>query len=1162
MRSILLILSLLILIGGHLSPARAAAGTFLLKPRDLRLTNIRILAERVHSASETEIEFTTDVQNTDSGKYSDISIYIVRSNAVPTMKIPDAGMTFASLPEFGTAVGGTGNSFIVVVPNEDVGAARVQILNGQLLEVTANEEIIYGAPVAFVDKATDSAFTSVLSQLGLTVLVFSNSTPILNELTKGYLLLADPAPGAYRPIVPGESGFAVPHLAQHIPFEVDSVLEVEGKVHVIGKKRDLLQIVKSGTFIADTKNAYKSLLDPYNPTVENTYTEVEQKERDLLAAEVRLEDPYDGRLADLLGLKAIPVRFNELLISDHLRLSGEILLRSSGLQFEVAFRDFALKKATARIDAGLVANMVIETVETRYLKAERTLQKEVELVHLPLPPVPINIAGIPMSMGATFTVRVGAEATAPGGLSIPVQSSMLVGAEIGYDNGQTFAAPIKEFVQPHVSDPTVFQAVEASARAWAEVTFALTFGDGFELLTVGPALTVRAEGSFTARPLANPWWELDLTGELLGEFNLNLFTMKVTGVEKSFHRETFLQKRAQGPLIPQTGSPLARQNVAVKSLRPIAGKDTRWAVAFQPKPGQGSYGEGFVLPLPGGDIFIGNSGAFHSCLGRFTAEGEVVWMQSWASLIKTVDAVQLADGRILLLGMSHPNWFLAYYDGNGKRQSVYSFTSDNMTVTDLAATHNAIGEPEYYISGFINRGGVTQSDPVLIKVNAANELVWSKSFDLAGDDEVSSVDVLKDGNILLVGRTATSALGTVKASPNGLLLKINPQGEILWSRNVESRWGMELKSAAEMADGSLVVAGSNGDLVWDYYPSVLVAKFTPDGELVNHVLLGEDPDETDELPDAGDTPYDTATEIVAGKDGLYITGISNVGARGAAFVASLTEELGVQWWSAFDGPNWDGFQDLAVTDEGLAVMGGSDSVLPFGTGGEHAAVLFKYPWEGMLRVHPDTSAKTAYLHPRIFLSSEHDHFFVLDDSTPGQSKVVRTASVPFVVNNLVITRRGEIPIGSAVTPAYARLEKIDPSLVDGFNEWVAYHQLKGPGASAIADLDGDKRSNNEEFFFGTNPFRKDRSPELSVMADRSETGTTITINVPYAHLDHHTFALYSASDVNGKFGPKSEFSTKILVPAEPGSLGLLQLQTTIDSESRKFFSIGMNSGAQ
>src|SRR5687767_11500134 len=118
---------------------RAASGTFLIKPSDLRLTNIRILAERP-MGDRTEIEFTTDIQNLDSGRFADVTVFVVTSNAAPSLIVTDSMLQFASLAPMAT-VSDDANSLIITVANLDVTSTRAQILNGSILDYNAMEEL-------------------------------------------------------------------------------------------------------------------------------------------------------------------------------------------------------------------------------------------------------------------------------------------------------------------------------------------------------------------------------------------------------------------------------------------------------------------------------------------------------------------------------------------------------------------------------------------------------------------------------------------------------------------------------------------------------------------------------------------------------------------------------------------------------------------------------------------------------------------------------------------------------------------------------------------------------------------------------------------------------------------------------------------------------------
>jgi hypothetical protein len=1140
--------------------AHPTSSTFLRNPSDLRMINIRILAERP-MGDRTEIEFTADFQNLDTGRFADVTVMLVSSNAAPSLITVDGMLQFPTVAESATVTGDSANSLIVTVANSDLTSTRAAILAGTILEFTAMEEMVFAAPARYIDAPTDDGYTStIIAPLGGYTLVFSNNIALVQSLSKGDLLLADPGPGGYRPKVP--TGFAQPHLAQYIPFEVDSVAVVGERTHVNGNKRTITEIMKSGTFVGDTATAYGGGRDPYNPPVENTYSDEEQAARDVQAVVERENDPNSDKLADLAGLNAVPIRFNQVRIGEAIDLSGEVLLRSSGLKFQITMRDFEFTRAVAHIDAGLVANMVLETVSSNNNVSVPIFEKEKRLVFVPLPPVPITIAGLPMTLGGNFSLTVGAEVMAPGGISIPIQSAIIVGAEVGWDNGQTLAAPVAQFVRPQISDPRLFEAVEVSARAWAEARFELTFGDALQIVSTGPSLAVRAEGKFTANPFANPWWTMKMNGELLGAFNLNLLTFNVVGAEASFYKATFYTNDAGGPFIASPPLPKTIKRFAVtaatKSFEPVVGSESRWAVAFQPKPGQGSYSHGGIAPLAGGDIFTFGSNALMTFFARWAPDGTLVWLQNFPSLIRTVAGTQLRDGRIALLGKSGLDWFVAFYDADGNQLSFKRYNIGNsVDVTDMAVSYTAAGEANLIVVGYKNQTIVTDSDPFIIKLDANGEVLWSRIFELPGDDEFFGVTALRDGGYVVGGRTSADAVTDprMNGGRNGFLTKVSSDGDLVWSQAIESRWSMVLNDVVESADGTLFATGANGDLVWNYYPSIVLAKFGADGELIDHVLLGEDPDEEDMLPLSGDTPYDAATEIVWSEDGLYIVGKTGLGHGTAGFVAALTEELGVRWFSSFDGPRADAIEDIQITHEGLTLMGWSDSIMPFGTGGEHSLMLMRYPFEGILRLHPDTGVQTAYLQPRTFLSSQDLHFMVVDNSNPQQPVFMRTTPVSGSFNALVKNESlTEVPIGVRVTPTLARLDRIEPTLITAMDDWEAYHQIPTDGRGALADADRDGRPNAEEFFFGTNPHKIDASPVPELRLEQS--GATTTAVLRYQRPPWATFPLLlqGATDLNSPFAPITDH---VSVDGELGGGLYGEVRHELGGQNTMFYRVGI-----
>jgi hypothetical protein len=1138
-------------------PYRAplAAATYLPKPLDVMLQNIRILEERLVGGSETELEFTGDLLNTDSGRYFDLSLNVDRAVLPATASVVDAQLNYATLAEMGTALAGAADTLVIRVANADLDAVRQMILTGQILQVTAFEEQVYLGPTKFIDQPTDDAFEGTsFNLLGELVLIFGTETDLIAALGHGDILIADTATGGYRPKQPPPTEqFAVPYLSQQIPFEVASVSIVGDKVHVAGHKRDLNQILKSGTFLASDENFNGGGRDLLDPPVENTYTEEEKEDRATQAYAIAEQDPKDSGLADLAGLNAIPWHFNEVEITEHLRLSGQVLLRSSGLRIQVSFREFALKRASIGIDAGIVASLLLETTGTNNNTSVALLDKQMELADIPLPGIPFTVAGVPCAVSPKFVLSVGAEANAPGGLSIPLETSITVGSEIGWADGQTFSNPIKEFAAPHVSDPTVFDAVALSAKAWVEARLEIDLSVAGGLARSGPSLAIRAEAAFAVAPLNDPWWTLDAGADLVGRFDLDLLGFNVAGVETTEHIATFFHRDAQGPLIQAPlFTPAGAGSGTPVDIGAKSGKNVRWGLAFAPANTTWSYSKGFVTPLSGGGYFVGGSSAIPGFLGVVSADGVAQWMQTFPTGAKPVDGVQLADGSVMVAGYSGLNWWLAKYDSAGNRIWVKSHVM-SADLRGFAVGTAANGTPEFYLAGYQSLVIVTQSDPVVLKLDQDGNLVWAKVYTLNGDDEVNCIKVLADGNLLLAGRTG-SKVGThflIGASRNGLVMKIAPSGDRLWSTAVPGRWGMDFYDVAEGPDGSIYAVGQHNDIVVNYYPSILVAKFSPEGELIHHVLIGEDPDWIDELPDGGDTPYDSAAHVAWAADRLIVVGTTGLGGTTTAWAASMTDELGVNWFSVFDGPGASAFDDVAFTEDGIVAMGWMDDPWPTKFTNRTPACLVSLPWEGMMRFHPETGAQSRYLQPHVYLSSSQTDFIGTTTDDLGRVTPVYTAPVPFVISNTVPVAGANVSAGVFTTVVTARLERIEPSILDSYDEWTAYHQLSGTNALPTDDIDQDGAANLWEYFSGTDPLQSNTNSPVGLAIQYDVATGTVVIDFPRSRAAaNQVFNLQYSLDLNSWLPAAN---TALQVVGSDELLDWLKLTLPVPDPNHAFF---------
>jgi hypothetical protein len=489
-------------------------------------------------------------------------------------------------------------------------------------------------------------------------------------------------------------------------------------------------------------------------------------------------------------------------------------------------------------------------------------------------------------------------------------------------------------------------------------------------------------------------------------------------------------------------------------------------------------------------------------VARLNARGDFVWGRNLSISANPQHGVVLPDESFTLVGTRFSELWIANFSGDGNRNWWVTLApTGGLTIRSLVLGASAQGQPEYYVVGHVQRGLVTRSDPEVIKLDAAGQVLWAQSYDLSGtDDEAHGAVLTADGNLVLSGTTGHPVAPPAFGTPNSenilkdncaLLMKVSgSDGSLIWARNYPSQWGLDFYRVVEAPDGTLFAAGSAGRIVTQTRPCKLFARFNPDGTLIDHVTVGEDADWPDELPNGGNTPYDAVQDLIWTPEGLFACGVTGLGTGTAGWVIGLTDELGVRFFSVFDGPNADEMLRLVDASDGLAVLGNTYSAYPWGAGRLQVPVLLKLPWEGIMRFHPDSMLNSLYLQPRVYKSSADLQFMVFSTlSNPGvppQSFSSSFGTVPFVANAVAVSPGGALPALTVLSNflTYA-IEAVSYDHVTDYATWAAYHQLSADDADPTADSDGDGLANYLEAYFGRDPFRAESAPLLSITAGQT-----------------------------------------------------------------------------
>ena len=950
---------------------------------ELVLSNYHIVRFDPVGDDRVELELTADVVNLDTGTWS--SAGASWESPFEILEVVDGSLSFGPIAPLGTT------------PADDTLVARFPVaaadrfvdllLAGELgLEVDGEEEVVYSLDLVAIDEETDLAFVPELSSDGF--LVFAEITALLDGLAGGELLAIDGA--AYEPIVLSSAW---------LPGEVVSVVRPgDGSVEVSLADVDLEAAIESGTFQV-TETRYDSL-------IESTLGRLSYEDLvDGCEDQTHLPEPVDPteppNTACLFA--GLPLRFNDVDLGQGVTLSGQVLLRAAPISLEVKVRDGAVRRVASTSEIGWTASLQLRS------SGDATLSPSEQRVWtVVLPTYTVFIGPFPVTLTPTLEVLVGAEGSLVGEMLLNAGQSAALGLTAGWDDGELFAGPIVEVSPIRLSEPELADDQLASARVWAAAELSLEV-DG----VVGPSLRAAVFGDLSVSPFADPWYELDLGAELEGAFEISLLGFELA--------------RQALPLvstaIPGSSKPRA------DGVDPSAGEDVRWATALTDGalPTENQRVDGLA---DGGVIVAGESPLSQGYLVRLDAHGDVVWERDLQSALPR-RAVEQADGSLLVVGETRGDvvWS-AGYDAQGSRLWDTSLDSaDGCNVDGFSPLREAsAGDLSMLVVGDAVRNFSFERDPCLIRLDSRGDPVWAKLLESPGSDSAYGVTRLADGDFIVVGSTEADVgdESLLNLTRNGLVVRVAPDGELVWAKAIASRWSLDLRSVVEADDGQLWITGEVNGVISDDYPALFVGRYAPDLSSGVHVLIAQDAEWEDYLDaegglvappwqptGGGDTAYDRGLEILELAEGFVVAGSTGLGSDAAGWALRLTDELGVEWMVTIDGFDLDVFSGVADVGDGLVVAGRTESFVPLGVGGELAVLVAKLPYEGLLDLSVESLGVARYVQPKVFESWLDDDF----DSTGG----LQIADVAFTVVDTVLSAVGERPEPLEVTSTVTRL---------------------------------------------------------------------------------------------------------------------------------------------
>jgi hypothetical protein len=599
----------------------------------------------------------------------------------------------------------------------------------------------------------------------------------------------------------------------------------------------------------------------------------------------------------------IYVPINDLLIDStdgaEVRANGNAALSSVGTAFHDAAVDGNGKLTTFSADIQLHSALTLDVG----VSVKGTFASTIDLPPVPLPPFQVgpNVLVTPTAF-LTFVIQGSAEGVAHASLVAP------------FDTGVTFTwqdgKPVIQLddtpkFKPLAGGPDAASAVNLQVQASVLVGVAfLTNVDGFEI--GGPSLQANLGVELDVSPAAAKWWQAYALASLQGGWSFD-------GTGSATH-------------VVNLAGPSRRLIGAASGKAPAVLPSTRWSRTYPVSDNTSA-----VAVVPRGNFFTMASAGFAS------PYLEVLDGQGVPTSEMSIDA--LRDGTDQPTGMVRaPNGDLTVaatvagaamrldrYDSAGK--PLWARFMNRPSGDFLVGGWNAITGTDdggVVVGGSITTIATRKTDLVLAQIDSAGNTVWLTEVDLGAGTSSPGITAISreaSGNILVVGSvvygdkpgdpTATIDRG------NALILRIDPQGNVLGAHAVGGVGGEAAYTVATTPDGRYAIGGE--------VPTQGLGRQSHGAWLA---MFGADDTLTASMTYAGENQDlgqgDIQGIAVAPGGGLLVAG--NVGYNHNAWIMRVGDTGMPEWFKSLRGVGSDVLQGIVPLADGLVAFGSTSSL--------------------------------------------------------------------------------------------------------------------------------------------------------------------------------------------------------------------------------------------
>jgi hypothetical protein len=269
--------------------------------------------------------------------------------------------------------------------------------------------------------------------------------------------------------------------------------------------------------------------------------------------------------------------------------------------------------------------------------------------------------------------------------------------------------------------------------------------------------------------------------------------------------------------------------------------------------------------------------------------------------------------RYLLTLLSCITFSLGYSQFPAKKwDSLITSASGKVYLEDVAITNDG----NYVAAGY---DLTNPTKAFVVKMSADGEELWRKVYDGNYRSQFFSITILKDGKIVAAGQTYSNG-----SNDNDFyIVKLNPSnGDIIWEETFGGTGEDYAYSVNAVSDGGLIVGGTtnstNGDITTTYGNfDAWILKLNTNGELLwSKSLGGENNDEVKKIQETSDNGF-----ILTGQKSPCCHYYADKSFNTDIYVAKLSSTGAVEWEKLISGNNYEMGKDIIETSDGGYLLG-------------------------------------------------------------------------------------------------------------------------------------------------------------------------------------------------------------------------------------------------